>query len=133
MDALAKKNAFQTTCKQKNWKQQGIFQKQVKECVVASYIPKIKILKNENGKIIGLKSIWKGIRKELAYQHLDFTIWQFGSHTQKQLNVIYEDLAKQIWYDPPLKPNVLKTHMIEHFSSYWRTLRSEKQKGQCMS
>jgi hypothetical protein len=46
----------------------------VKECVVASYIPKIKILKNENGKIIGLKSIWKGIRKELAYQHLDFTI-----------------------------------------------------------
>jgi hypothetical protein len=102
----------------------------VKECVVASHIPKIKILINEKGKIVGLKSIWKGIGKEVAYQHLDFT---FGSHTQKQLDVIYEDLAKQIWYDHPLKPNVLKTYMIEHFSSYWRTLRNEKQKGQCMS
>ncbi len=91
MDALAKKSAFQTTCKQKNWKQQGIFQKQVKECVVASCILKIKILTNAKGKIVGLKSIWKGIGKEVAYQHLDFIIWQFGSHAQKQLDVIYED------------------------------------------
>ncbi len=43
--------------------------------MVASHIPKIKILTNEKGKIVGLKSIWKGIGKEVAYQHLDLTIW----------------------------------------------------------
>lgn len=34
-----------------------------KECVVTSHIFNIKILTNEKGKIVGLKSIWWGIVK----------------------------------------------------------------------
>jgi hypothetical protein len=43
--------------------------------------------------IVGLKYVWQGIVKEIAYQYLDLTIQQFWLHTLKQWDALYEDLG----------------------------------------
>lgn len=122
-DVVAKKKDLHITQRWESQKQQCIFQKEVRESVVAGCTPKVRIPTNASGEVIGLKGVWQQTVKDVSYWYLDLTIQQFQLHTQKQWDAIYAKLAKQFWYDPPLEPKVLETYMREHFSSYWRTLR----------
>ncbi len=44
-----------------------MIQKELKKCVVAGRIPKIRILTNVIGKFVGLKGIWQQIVKDVLY------------------------------------------------------------------
>ncbi len=67
MDVIAKKRAFHIARKQENREQHGNFQKEVKECVALGRTPKIIIPINDKGEIYGLKLVWQGTMKEVAY------------------------------------------------------------------
>jgi hypothetical protein len=58
MDVVATKKAFHIARRRENRKQHGIFQKEVKECVVVDRTPKIRIPTNDIGEICGLKLVW---------------------------------------------------------------------------
>jgi hypothetical protein len=59
MDVVAKKKkTFHIARRRENRKQHGIFQKEVKECVVVGHTPKIRIPTNDKGEICGLKLVW---------------------------------------------------------------------------
>ncbi len=92
---IAKKKALHTTRRQKSRKQHDIIQKGVKDYVAIGYTPKVIIPTNDVGEIVGLKTIWQQTIKYISYHHLDLTIHQFGLHTQKQWDAIYDNLAKQ--------------------------------------
>jgi len=62
--------------------------------------------------------MWMQAIKDVSYAHLDLTIRQFRLHTQKQWDAMHNDLAKQFWYNPPLKPKALEMYMKEHLSYF---------------
>jgi hypothetical protein len=39
--------------------------------------------------------------------NLLISVGRLGKQSQKQWDAIYEDLVKQFWYEPPLKPKVV--------------------------
>jgi hypothetical protein len=45
-------------------------------------------------------------------------------HTRKQLDIIYEELEQQFYYDPPLRPKTMEKYLTKHFKLMKATWKS---------
>jgi hypothetical protein len=73
----------------------------------------VRIPINENGEIVNGWRYWQQKVKEMAYCHLDVSIYNFKTHLQTQWDAIHAKFGQLFRIEPPLKLGTIEKYMQE--------------------
>ena len=91
---------------------------------------------DENGEVTALRTVLNRSIRNIAGRVLDVTAKEFSSHPEVAFELIQRDIDSEFSFDPPLRPNYIKSYMKDALSwtryqwrSHWRTYK--KRHPQC--
>ena len=89
---------------------------------------KTHIPTDENGEVTALRTVLNRSIRDIAGRVLDVTVKEFSSHPKISFELIERDIDSKFSFDPPLRPNYIRSYLKDALSwtryqwrSHWRT------------
>jgi hypothetical protein len=91
---------------------------------------KVRIPTDDSGDVVGLRIVFQNAIRDIVGRVLDVNVVNFQDHPRVAMDIINQDLQRQFYIDPPLRPRYVREYLMNSLcTSRYRWRKHWKKTG----